>query len=278
MKLTFYTNACAVYEHKGFRLLADPWLVPGAFGSWVHDPPIRTKPEDLVDVDALYISHVHPDHLCEKTLEAFRRDIPIVTLKDRLSICAKKLGRMGFTRVLALEDKEAARICFADPNYELTVFGPFTKHPFHDCEIGNVVDSALLILAGGGSILNTNDNTPSLEAAEMLRRDYGPFDVVQLNWNNAGPYPAVFTNLSHEEKLAEADRCLQRNLAHMAAVAKVLGATYTMPFAGTYKLGYGLEYLNDYLGTCSARKACDYLEEQGIRSLYLEEGQSLDLT
>lgn len=285
MKVTFITNACAIYEADGFRLLADPWLVPGAFGTWVHDPPLKTRPEDVKDVDALYISHIHPDHLCEKTLEVFRRDIPIVTLKDRLSLAEKKLGQLGFSRVTSMADRE---VIYPPPYGEsgcgpftLTMFGPFTKHPFHadDCEIGNVVDSAMLIRHGDVSVLNTNDNMPSLEAAEWLRKDYGPFTLAQLNFNNAGPYPACFDNLRHDEKLAEAERCISRNLKHMLEVAKILGARYTMPFAGAYKLGYGLEHLNQYLGTCTAEQAADYLSHKGerVNAVWLREGESIEL-
>jgi UDP-MurNAc hydroxylase len=278
VKLTFITNACAIYEHEGFRLLSDPWLVPGAFGTWVHDPPLKTKVEDLLGVDALYISHVHPDHLDPETLKHFRKNIPIVTLRDKLSLAERKLKELGFTNVIGLGGRQQMilKSMTSPVQMQLTMFEPFTMHPFHECEIGNVVDSALLIEAGGVKVLNTNDNTPSLEAAEWLRKDYGPFDVVQLNYNNAGPYPACFDNLSHEEKTREALRCVERNLVHMAAVAKVLGAKRTMPFAGAYKLAYWLEHLNPYLGTCSARVACGYLSQQGIEPLYLEEGESVE--
>lgn len=275
LKLTFITNACALYEQDGYRLLSDPWLVPGAFGTWVHDPPLRTKPEDVATVDALYISHIHPDHLCEKTLQVFPRDVPIVTLKDRLSLAFKKLKELGFVNVQAIEDKESVEF----GPFRLTIFGPFAKHPHHEeaCELGNIVDSALLIEAGGVKVLNSNDNTPSLEAASWLSQDYGPFDLAQLNWNNAGPYPACFDNLSHDEKLAEASRCLVRNLRHMRDVARLLGARRTMPFAGTYKLGYGLEHLNQYLGACSAADAAAYLMKHGIVPEWLREGESVDL-
>lgn len=281
MKLTFLANACAIYEANGFRLMSDPWLVPGAFGTWVHDPPITTKPEDVKDVDALYISHIHPDHLCEKTLAVFRRDIPIVTLADRLSLAEKKLKEIGFTNVRGLNDRAQIKgdlSKYLGP-FDVTMFGPFAKHPFHDdaCEIGNVVDSAILIECGDVKVLNTNDNTPSLEAAEWLAKNYGPFTVAQLNWNNAGPYPACFDNLSHEEKLKEADRCVARNLAHMAEVAKILHAEVTMPFAGMYKLGFGFEHLNQYLGTCSAEDAAQYLIESGVAAVALGEGDSFEL-
>lgn len=268
MKLTFITNACAIYEADGFRLLSDPWLTEPAFGSWVHDPPITTKPQDVVGVDALYISHIHADHCDPETLKHFRRDIPIVCLADRFT--PKHLERMGFTDVNALDDSSPVGL----GPFDLTMFGPFVKHPHHDCEIGNVIDSALLIECGSKRVLNTNDNMPTALAGQRLLTDHGPFDVVQLNYNNAGPYPACFTGI---DRKAEAKKCVERNLRHLAKVAKALDARYTMPFAGAYKLGHGKEHLNEFLGTCSAEEACLYLEGQGVKSLMLREGESFEL-
>lgn len=275
MKLRFITNACCIYEAVGFRLLADPWLVPGAFGTWVHDPPITTKPEDVLDVDALYISHIHPDHCDAETLKHFRRDIPIITLKDNLSLCAKHLAKLGFTNVVALADREQRGI----GPFRVTMFGPFTKHPFHadDCEIGNVVDSALRVEHDGYSVLNCNDNAMSLEAAFEFRREYGSPTVAQLNYNSAGPYPACFRNLSNDEKLAESNRLIERHLDHMMQVADALRADYVMPFAGAYKLGFGYEHLNPYLGTVSAEYAAQRLRLKGFDVVELKENEVADL-
>ena len=139
MKLTNITNACCVYKADGFRLLADPWLSEDCFeGQWLHNPPLKAKPKDFVGVDALYISHLHADHADPETLRHFRRDIPIVTLSDALSLCAKHLAKMGFTAITALKDQETATL----GPFELTMFGPFCKHPHHeaDAELGNIID------------------------------------------------------------------------------------------------------------------------------------------
>lgn len=277
MKLTFVANACCLYESDGFRLLADPWLVPGAFGTWTHDPPLqRDWLPELLDVDALYISHIHPDHCDEATLKHFRRDIRIITLEDKLSLCRKHLQKMGFTKIIGLAHREEH---YLNP-FWITMFEPFCKHPFFDenCEIGNVVDSAITIHDDKHQVLNCNDNTLSLDAAICLHLEYGPFDVAQLNWNNAGPYPACFRNLREQEKLDEAETCIARNLNHMSKVARILAPKYVMPFAGTYKLGFGKEHLNPYLGTTTAQAAAEYLERKGIQTLVLGEGESFDCT
>lgn len=274
MRLKFITNACMIYESEGAKILSDPWLTEGIFyGSWYHDPPITTKVEDLLNVDALYISHIHEDHLDGETLKHFRKDIPIFTLKDKYSFCIKHLEKMGFTNVVGMEHREFKGF----GPFQLAIFGPFAKHPTHDCEIGNVVDSALLLIAGDKRVLNTNDNMPDAEAARWLKSQCRPFDLVQLNYNPAGPYPACFNNYSHHEKLIQAERMSEELMTHMSNVAKILNARYTMPFAGQYKLGGDVEHLNQYLGLKTAHEAGAFLESNGIRPLVLDECQEFDL-
>ncbi len=274
MKLTFFSNACCIYESEGYRLLADPWLSETAFeGAWVHDPPITTKPEDVTDVDALYISHIHPDHCDPQTLKYFRRDIPILTLRDEFLFCANYLERLGFTNVIALPNRASAEL----GPFTVTMFGPFVAHPFHENELGNLVDSSLLVQRGKYSVLNCNDNTPSIESAAQLKRDFGSPTVAQINYNNAGPYPACFMNLSLEEKASESERLIKRNLDHLAAVGKALGAKFVQPFAGAFKLAGDKAHLNPYLGTCSDVDAAFFLQLQGFEPVLLGENEAIDL-
>ncbi len=286
MKVTFITNACCLYESQGFRLLADPWLSPSCFdGSWFHDPPLtKTTPTSYLDVDALYISHIHQDHCDPETLKHYRRDIPIITLRDKYSFCMKHLEKMGFTNVMGLEIEDGYHFAqrFNGPAVmSVHMFAPFTTHPFHasECELGNVVDSALLIKADGHSVLNCNDNTLTLEKARWFRETYGAPTLAQLNWNAAGPYPACFNNLSLEEKHAESKRISHQQLVHMAAVGRELGSKVVQPFAGAFRLGGSpeKEAMNAYNGTCSADEAGAYLEVSDIRSLVMTEGDEVDL-
>lgn len=274
MKITFIANACCIYESKGYEILADPWLTDGAFeGSWFHYPPLKTEPDDLIDVDALYISHIHPDHYDEATLDAFRTDIPIVILDDGKGYLRRKLQNRGFENLIHLKDTETHRL----GPFELTMYGPFCKHPFHESELGNLVDSALLLDDGETTCLNTNDNTPSLQAAKQLREKHGKMTLVQLNYNCAGPYPSCF-ELGEEKSGSESDRMITRNLNHMAAVATILEPKWVMPFAGQYVIG-GMEWeKNKCLGTTTPDTAATRLALSGHRPLPLNELQSFDLT
>lgn len=274
MKIRFFTNACCTYEVDGFKLLADPWLTDSCFeGAWIHDPPITTKPQDLLDVDALYISHLHQDHADPETLKFFDRDIPIVTLGDQFSFCAKHLRRMGFKNVIEVRNVESHSL----GPFEVTMFAPFKRHPLYDCEIGNVVDSAMLVRHGDKLVLNCNDNTPDIDSAYALADRYGGFNVAQLNYNNASEYPCCFTNLTDEEKLAESKRCIDRNIKHMAMVGAALKAKYVMPFAGAFKLSKKWEHMNAYLGATTDKEAACYLASKGIGTFTLAEGEAFNV-
>lgn len=276
MRLTFYANACSVVEEDGFRLLTDPWLTDGAFeGSWFHFPPLRTRPGDLADVDALYVSHLHPDHYDPLTLGQFRRDLPILALDHGRNFLARMLERQGFTNVIRLKDGESIRM----GPFRVTMFAPFATHPFHESALGNLLDSAILVEGANGSVLNTNDNTPTVEAAAAFRERHGPPSLALLNYNAAGPYPSCFHNLSDEEKTLAHRRVLDRNLDHMVKVARALGCRTVMPFAGAYVIGGRQWPKNRFLGTTTWDEAADHVRRHApdLQALVLSEGLTYDL-
>lgn len=273
MKLHFIANACCIYESNGKKLLCDPWLTEGAFyGSWFHYPPLDTRPQDISEVDYLYISHLHPDHMDPNSLKVFRRDIPIICLDDDGPNYLKKiLTAMGFTNLHMMQ--HGSYECFGP--FLVTMFKPFVSHPFYQSELGNLVDSAILVEADGQRILNTNDNMPSPEAAIILRKDFGKLDVAQLNYNAAGPYPACFDNMSVYEKVRSHELVLSRNIEHMQLLVDILEPEYVMPFAGAYVIGGRNYELNNYLGTMTQDECAARLEN--CTALLLDEYNFIDL-
>lgn len=277
MRLTFFANACSIVEHAGFRILTDPWLSEGAFeGSWFHTAPLRTTPADVAGVDALFISHLHPDHFDVATLSVFRRDIPIVHLDHGANFLRKRLASLGFHNLIGVRDRASVTI----GPFECTLFAPFAKHPFHDSILGNMLDSAILFRAGDETILNTNDNMLTPAAARRLREEVGRITVAQLNYNAAGPFPSCFDHLSLEDKRARHRSLLERNLGHLIDVARELQPEIVMPFAGEFVVGGNLWRKNEVLGstTCDEAAAAIDRAEIGVQSLLLNEGMTFDLT
>lgn len=61
MKITKYGHSCVLIEENGKRLLFDPGLFVFIEG--------RIKPEDIGPVDAVLITHTHPDHYYPEALK-----------------------------------------------------------------------------------------------------------------------------------------------------------------------------------------------------------------
>ena len=125
MKFEFIGNACGIfYGSKGTKILSDPWIVNGVFeGSWFHYPPLKTKISDLQNVDAIYVSHIHPDHFDDRYFN-FSKDIKIILLDEGPNFLKKKLLSMGYKNLLEIKNNETKNF----NEFKLTIFKPFASH------------------------------------------------------------------------------------------------------------------------------------------------------
>lgn len=250
MKVQFISNACAIFEsNSGTKIITDPWLDDGVFeGSWCHFHKLKTRWEDIQDVDAVYVSHVHPDHYDERFFN-FRKDIPILVMDHGFNFLHKNLTKAGYTNLIKIKDGETKS--FKD--FECSIFAPFVGNNYFEenTKVGNLIDSALILKTDGQTIFNANDNTPDVKACNMLKEKFGKFDLSMLNYNAAGPYPSCFDNLSEEEKFEEHNKNLERNINYLKDNLEVLESKYFLPFAGAYAIGGSKYFKNKYLGTTS---------------------------
>lgn len=276
MKFQFVGNACGVFQgSQGTRILIDPWLNDGVFeGSWCHSPPISTTIEDLLPIDAVFLSHIHPDHFDDRFFH-FPLSTPIFVLDLAPNFLEKKLRSIGFSDIRTL--REGVEFQFFE--FTLVLFGPFAKHNFHPANVGNIIDSALVLRDGHEIILNANDNTPTPAACEKLRTRFGKFDLAMLNYNAAGPYPSCFRNLDQTEKFDEHQRILDRNFHYLLDLLSVLKPRACLPFAGSYLLGGKEMWKNPFLGTTSWDNCGDFLrsKQKDVEIVLLREGDELDV-
>ncbi|KPP56984.1 hypothetical protein Z043_125346, partial [Scleropages formosus] len=78
----YLTHACMELKCGRKTMLFDPWLTGPAFarGWWLLHKPPEDSLERLCQADAIYISHMHSDHLSYPTLKTLsdrRPDVPI---------------------------------------------------------------------------------------------------------------------------------------------------------------------------------------------------------
>ncbi len=259
MKFRFIGNAGGIfYGDKGTKILCDPWIVDGVFeGSWFHYPPLKTKLNDIQKVDAIYVSHIHPDHFDHRNFN-FNKKMPIIILDEGPNFLKKNLIKMGYENLIEIKNNETKVF----KEFKLTVYKPFTKHIFEESLLGNLIDSALVLDDGICKAINFNDNTPDISSCKKLNKKFKKIDFAMLNYNAAGPYPSCFDNLSIKQKKVEHHRILKRNFNHLCKIIPILNPKTILPFAGSYILGGKYHYKNNYLGTTTLEDCAKYLKKK----------------
>src|SRR5262245_13233796 len=98
MRLTNLGGATAILEHRGKRMLFDPWLDDGIFhGSWFHYPPANMRPRDMGRFDYVFISHIHEDHCSAGTVKHINSDAEIILMDRTPNFVLNFLKVNGFT-------------------------------------------------------------------------------------------------------------------------------------------------------------------------------------
>ena len=277
MKFEFISNACGIFHgSKKTKILCDPWVVNKVFeGSWFNYPTLKTQIKDLQKVDAIYLSHIHPDHYDERNFN-FPKDLPIIILNEGPNFLKKNLIKKGYNNFIEIKNNETRFF----KEFELTLFKPFSKHIYEESLLGNLIDSALAIKEKGIVAINFNDNTPDEKACVELNKKFEKINLALMNYNAAGPYPSCFDNLSETEKKFEHNRILKRNFDHLCKTISLLKPKSVLPFAGAYVIGGKNYKKNSYLGTTTWDVCADYLKKNlkfKTKIFCLNENQIFDI-
>ena len=111
MKLTQIRNATVLLEYGGVRFLIDPMLSPKGALPPCHSRirpetrnPLHDLPgpaEDLVQVDAVIVTHLHPGHFDQWAAQLLHKETPVFAQNQR---DAQVLQYYGFRQVRVLEE------------------------------------------------------------------------------------------------------------------------------------------------------------------------------
>ena len=179
MRVEFVSNASVVIRAGRTTILTDPWYSHGSYyGTWYPFPPLSEADHARytgLAPDAIYISHIHPDHLDPQTLRCFDRSTPILIGKLPYPHLKRSIGSVGFTDIRELPFGEA--VSFQDVT--VTILGPYadTSEGFVD-DVDYAMDTSLIVQdADGHQLLNINDNPIKPHDAEVLCAQYGTFDI-----------------------------------------------------------------------------------------------------
>lgn len=252
------------------KILTDPWLTEGEYyGSWYHFPVFPENEISKLDYDFIYVSHIHPDHLSEKTFSLLPKKVPILIHKFESKFLKRKLESMNFD-VIELNNAEpyifqngSSITIFAADNCNPILCSKFLGCATVESKFGSTqIDTLALFENRGVSVLNTNDCPIELAEETIKENNINKknIDLLLVGYGGAGPYPQCFEFDSEQEKAKEAKlkeiKFLNQSLKYIDLVNPKVFA----PYAGTYILGSKLVELNGFRGVPSVKDATDFLK------------------
>jgi UDP-MurNAc hydroxylase len=190
MRVTYYGQACILIEAAGKKILTDPWLTEGAyFGTWFHTHLLAEAgitPETFPkDIDYLFLSHEHEDHVDPASLRHFRSNIPVLICQFPTPRFRQYLESLGLENIRELPAGEEVKL--AD-GLAATIF--------RTAEYTN--DAALFVEGDGGRVLNETDCKLSYSDLERIGRkglDIGFYMFSGANW-----FPMMYDYPEHVQQ------------------------------------------------------------------------------
>jgi len=289
MKLTHLQSSTQFIHLGDITVLNDPWLTDGEYyGSWYHYPPFGSANLASLEYDFIYVSHIHPDHLSEKTFKALPHKKPVLVHNYESKFVKRKLEMLGFeviecdNGVPFLFDNGGSITIYAADNCNPEICGKLMGCGVVEKKFGSTqIDSLALFQIGKNSILNTNDCPYELAAHTIKtnKLDQINIDLLLVGYAGAGPYPQCFVFDNEDEKISAAKAKEQQFLKQAVEYINLINPTRFAPFAGTYTLGSRLASLTDYRGVPSVSYATDFLNKavMGVSDgIHLEQFDTYD--
>ncbi len=273
MKIKLYRSATVGLNLKNFKILMDPWLTDGEYyGSWSHYPffDLEKNLPEINSYNAIYVSHIHPDHCSEDTFKKINKKIPVYIHSYHAKFLKLKIERLGF-KVFELENNKRTQV---SKNVYLNIIAADNCNPelclkFSGCADLNAkegnsqqIDTISLIDDGTNVLMNVNDCPIELAQSTFkdIKNQYEKINVLLTGYGGAGPYPQCFENFNSEEKIIAARSKEKQFLNQAIRYINEIQPDYYLPFAGTYTLTGKLSNLQSLRGVPSIENAFNFFE------------------
>lgn len=263
-------SATQIITMGNISILTDPWLTDGEYlGSWFHYPPFPEDEIGKLAYDFIYVSHIHPDHLSEKTFSRLAKK-PVIIHKYSSQFLKRKIESYGF-EVIELEHAVPLNLI---NGAEITIFAADNCNPalcgkhFGCAKMqGNggsaQIDTLAMFKYQGLTVLNTND-CPFELARHTIKHnkiDQLKIDTLLVGYCGAGPYPQCFEFETDRQKIEAAKKKKYQFLNAAVDYILLIKPSTFIPFAGTYVLGSRFTKLNKYRGVPNIDEAIKYIEK-----------------
>jgi UDP-MurNAc hydroxylase len=219
MKFVILSHAGLAVEHRGVRLVCDPWLIGSCYWrSWWNFP----EPDpDLVQNLApqfIYLTHLHWDHFHGPSLrKLFDPKTRIVVPKVPTQRMVDDLRWLGFHEIT--EVPHGGRLVHGE-GFELRSY-----------QFGLGVDSGAVISGGGYTLFNCNDCKFFGLPLRQILRNHPQIDFIFRSHSSASPIPLCIED--HENLLPQSDGSYD-SAEQFARCAIYTRARYAIPFASNH--------------------------------------------
>jgi L-ascorbate metabolism protein UlaG (beta-lactamase superfamily) len=101
-------SACIKVCTEDIAILCDPWFGGNAYeGTWGQYPSVKDARKLVGNFDAIYISHIHPDHYCAESIAKLLsfygpKPIWIADWGDQPNYLAKKIESDGLGKHISI--------------------------------------------------------------------------------------------------------------------------------------------------------------------------------
>ena len=210
-------------DHCDTRVVIDPWFNPeGAFqASWFPFPRNdHILSGELFQATAIVISHEHMDHVDPWFLARVSPSVPVIIPTYPAPALKEKILVAGQRPIVEVEPWQRHRI--AD---DVTIFFVSETSPMNH-------DSAMILEAGGRSLVNLNDARISPPQLRKIRSMVGGnVDVLALQGAGASWFPICYDYPA--PRMAELSLSKRRaKLGYVERVVGIVEPAVTLPTAG----------------------------------------------
>jgi UDP-MurNAc hydroxylase len=211
LKVTLVCQASLLVETRGVRILSDPWYDGRIYGdAWELCPPPPAWP-DPGPLDAIYLSHAHPDHFHVPTLRRLLltvgADVAVLVPQLFFPVMKDALSSLGYRNVIEMAPGRA---------FDFRGVRLFCQqYRFND---------SLLVVSGDETIVNLNDCPVRGATLRDLARRFPRIDYVFAQYAVAQAYPFAYESVTGDW---DAGDLIER----FDAYARVLKPRHMVPFA-----------------------------------------------
>jgi UDP-MurNAc hydroxylase len=219
MKFVILSHAGLAVDHRGVRVVCDPWLIGSCYWrSWWNFP--EPNPDLLRNLapQFIYLTHLHWDHFHGPSLKKlFDPKTKVVVPKVPTRRMVDDLRWLGFHNIV--EVPHGGKIALGN-DFEL-----------HSYQFGFGVDSGAVISGGGYTLFNCNDCKFFGLPLRQILRNHPKIDFILRSHSSASPIPLCIEN--HENLLPQSDRGYD-SADQFARCAIYTRARYAIPFASNH--------------------------------------------